>query len=333
MAKYEVITVGGATLDIAFFSSAGRVIENRQNLLAPRLLAFEYGAKMPVDKFYQTYGGGASNAAVNLAGLGLKVSALVCVGQDNNGHLAAANLREHQVKTELLQSSANADTSFSFIIINRRSRERIIFSYRGATQELKLRQADLRALNASQYVYLSSLSGDYWLDNLKVVFSAHRPLIAWNPGEVQLRYGADKLRPFLKHCYLFCLNRDEAVEFLKSSSKYKRSPRSFMSDIRNLLTAIKSFGPQIVLITAGTDGAYAYDGSNYYRQKIIKGQKRLDATGVGDAFNSTVLFGLIRYQDLAKAMKLAVYNTAKLVAHIGAQKGLITAKDLKKIKL
>ncbi|HNX11166.1 MAG TPA: PfkB family carbohydrate kinase [bacterium] len=333
MAKYDVVSVGGATLDIAFLSTAGRVINNKQNLLASRLLAFEYGAKMEVEKFYQTYGGGAANAAVNLAGLGLKVSALICVGQDDNGHKIAANFRQHKVKIDLLQSSSQEDTSFSFIIINRHSRERVIFSYRGANHALRLRQADWKALNSSRYIYVSSLSGENWQDNLKVIFSTRQPKIVWNPGEVQLHLGADKLKPFLKNTYLFCLNRDEAMELVKSSRKYQRARKSFMNNVHNLLVAIKSFGPELVLITDGTAGAYAFDGKKYYHQPIIKTQKRLDSTGVGDAFNSTVIFGLDKYQDLAKAMKLGVYNTASLVSEIGAQNGLLEAKDLKKIKI
>jgi len=333
MSKYDVISVGGATLDIAFLSAAGRVIENKKEILASRLLAFEYGAKMEVEQFYQTFGGGAANAAVNLAGLGLKTAALVCLGQDDNGHKVAANFRRLQVKTDLLQSESKEGTGFSFIIINAHSKERIIFSYRGANHNLRLRQLDWRALNNSQYIYVSSLSGEYWLENLKVIFSTRKAKIVWNPGETQLSAGAEKLKPFLKNCYLLCVNRDEALELVRSSNKYKRVAKAYVNNVRHLLEAIKSFGPQLVVITDGTGGAYAYDGVKHYHQAIIKAQKRVDTTGVGDAFNSTVLFGLIKYQDLATAMKLAVYNTASLVTEIGAQNGLLQAKDLKHIKI
>lgn len=333
MPKYDVITVGGATEDIAFLSTAGRVVEKPGDLLCPKLLAFPYGAKMEVERFYENYGGGAANTAVNLAGLGLKVAALTRVGKDEHGLKVAANLRAKKVKTDLLQFDSHSGTSFSFIIIGGERRERLIFSHRGANHNLIIGTKELSALRRSSYIYLSSLSGANWRKNLGSVFGVNGVKIVWNPGEAQLHAGADKLAPYLKKTYLFCLNKDEALELVRGSRRFKRAPKSSLKNIRHLLSILKEYGPEVVVITDGANGAHAYDGQKYYRQGIIRSHPLVDTTGVGDAFHSTLLFGLKKYDDLEKAMKLGMYNTAALVKSIGAQNGLLNKNDLPRIKI
>jgi len=85
--KYDFVTIGGATRDIAFFTDEGVLIRNKENPfnMRQKLLAFEYGAKIRIDEFINLFGGGASNAAVNLVGLGFKTAAIVEVGDDENG--------------------------------------------------------------------------------------------------------------------------------------------------------------------------------------------------------------------------------------------------------
>ena len=50
--KYDIITIGGATEDITFYTSEGVLINNKKDLTNQKLLAFEYGAKVKIDKFF-----------------------------------------------------------------------------------------------------------------------------------------------------------------------------------------------------------------------------------------------------------------------------------------
>jgi len=50
--KYQIITIGGATRDITFFTKEGILIDNHRDVLRQKLLAFEYGAKIRVDRFH-----------------------------------------------------------------------------------------------------------------------------------------------------------------------------------------------------------------------------------------------------------------------------------------
>ncbi|PIT94258.1 hypothetical protein COT98_04570 [Candidatus Falkowbacteria bacterium CG10_big_fil_rev_8_21_14_0_10_39_9] len=331
--KYDVITIGGGTEDFSFYTHAGLVLRSKKDVLHQKLIAFEYGAKIGIDRVYSTFGGGAANTAVNLSGLGFKTAAVLCVGGDERGRNVVDNLKQCKVATDLVEIAKNNTTGFSFIVINK-SNERIIFSHRGANTELRIRAKILAALKQSKWVYIASLSGLYWQEDLRDIFSVARAKKVWNPGEAQLSGGLKKISKFLKQTDVFCVNREEAIELVLSTGKYRANDFKFLNNIKNLLKIIKSFGPLMVVITSGKKGADFYDGFSFYHQNIISNQKRLDATGVGDAFHSSFLAGIELYNgDIKRAMLLGVYNTAAVVSGIGAQNGLLLKSDLKKYKI
>jgi len=330
---YDFIAVGGATRDISFFTDQGLLLDNRRDLLRQTLLAFEYGAKIRVDKFYYTYGGGAANAAVNLANFGFKSACLAAVGADENGRAIIKNLKSRGVSTKLLKVLNDQDSGFSFILIS--EGERIIFTERGANGLLAINNSDLKILANTKNIYLSSLSGN-WLDILKKVFTVaqkNKIKVSWNPSEAQYASGLKKLAPFLKNTYMFSVNKDEAIELALISAGKKKLTRAFLDDERNLLKIIQSFGPRIAMVTSGAAGAYVYDGQEFYHQPILKEKKHIDTTGVGDLFNSTFAAGLELFKgDIKKALYLGARNTASKITHLGAQNGLIKFDRKKEIK-
>ncbi|MFA5754380.1 MAG: carbohydrate kinase family protein [Patescibacteria group bacterium] len=326
--KEKFVTIGGATRDISFFTDQGVLIKNSRDLTRQELLAFEYGAKIRVDEFHYSYGGGAANAAVCLAGLGLKTACLTTVGGDENGRAIIDNLRQRKVATDLIKVREDEASSLSFILIAPAG-ERIIFGDRGVSHKLDIDRAQLAILRRSPNIYLASLAGN-WERELKKIFSIvsrKGPKIYWNPGSAQLAGGLKKLAPFLKKTEVFALNKDEAIELVLSSPEYRALDPIFLNRTDNLLKAIHSFGPKIVVITLGAKGVRAYDGQKIYYHAVLKEKKRVDTTGVGDVFNSSFAAGLIRYDgDIDKALLLGLRNTASKVAHLGAQNGLIKLK-------
>jgi len=327
---YEFITIGGVTRDVSFFTDQGTLIENPQDILRQQLLAFEYGAKIRVKAFHYDYGGGAANTAVNFANFGFKVACLSAVGGDDNSKAIMKNFQERGVDSSLIKKIPEKNSGSSFIVISKTG-ERIIFTERGANNFLKISPSDEKVLKNTKNIYISSLSGD-WMPILKKVFSLARKQgikISWNPSEAQYSAGFKKLSPFLRDTFIFSVNKDEAIELALSAlrAKGKKIDHSFLNDEKNLLKIIKDYGPQIVVITAGSQGAYAYDGSKVYYQPVYKEKKRVDTTGVGDIFNSTFSAGLEIYKgDIQKALLLSARNTASKIAHLGAQNGLLKIK-------
>ncbi|MCK4554660.1 hypothetical protein KAU19_06930, partial [Candidatus Parcubacteria bacterium] len=331
--KYDVITIGGATEDITFYTKKGILIDNKKDILRQKLLAFEYGAKIQIDKAYSTFGGGAANTAVCLSHLGFNVASLVAIGDDGRGELIERNLKKHGVDISLAQKIKDIESGFSFLLVGQ-SNEHIVFSNRAANTKLRITEEDLENLKYTNWIYITSLSGN-WREVLESVFSVQGIKVAWNPGHIQLHLGVRVIGKYFKKTKVLIINKDEAIELVMSDEQYKNTrlrqgyggqeSRKFLNNIKNLLTIIKSWGPEIVVITNGKYGADAYDGNKFYHQDILQEKKREDTTGVGDAFGSTFIAGLELYNgNIKKAMQLSVKNTASVIGKQGAQNGLLT---------
>lgn len=319
--KYDFITLGGAVEDITIFTSEALVIDNKKDILRQKLMAFEYGAKLQVDHAFSTFGGGAANAAVNLAGLGFSVASFVALGDDIRAQAVLDNFQKKNVDTRLIQRIKNCDTGFSFLVAASDS-EHVAFSNRAASSQLSIGTQDLKSLKNTDWIYITSLSGK-WRDILKKAFSLGVK-IAWNPGQTQLDAGFGSLRNYLKKTTVFSLNKDEAIQLVISNSNYKDKDNRFLNNVRNLLKVIKSFGPKIVVVTNGKHGADAYDGETFYHQDILKEKKRVDTTGVGDAFASTFVAGLNIFDgDIQRSMLAGCRQTASVIGEQGAQNGLL----------
>ena len=327
--KFDFITIGGATEDITFYTKEGELLDNKKDILRQKLLAFEYGAKIKVDKAYSTYGGGAANTAVNLSKLGFRVASLVAVGDDLRGEGIIRNLKKHGVNPKYIKRIKTAESGFSFLLVGP-SNEHIVFSNRAANNQLSITNSELRILKNVRWIYMTSLSGK-WKAVLDQVFSLKKTKISWNPGHIQLNAGFNAIGKYLQKTTVLIVNKDEAIELAISDKRLKNKDNRFLNNTKNLLKIIKSWGPEIVIITRGQKGADAYDGEKFYHQDILKEKRRLDTTGVGDAFGSTFTAGLRIFKgDIQKAMHLGVKNTASVIGQQGAQNGLLTRKEILK---
>ncbi len=326
--KFDFITIGGTTEDITLYTNEAVMIDNKDDILSQQLMAFEYGAKLQIDKAYSSFGGGASNAAVCLSRLGFKVASLITIGDDNRGKDIVVNFKKHKVNTSLIQKIVGEQTGFTFFIVGR-DKEHVGFSNRAANKKLQITDKELKKINNTKWIYMTSLSGK-WQSVLNQVFKT-KANIAWNPGHIQLHAGFKAIGKYLKKTQMLTVNKDEAIELIVTNPKYRNKDNRFLNNTKNLLKVIYEYGPKIVVITNGKYGADAYDGKDFYHQDIIKEKKRLDTTGVGDAFGSTFTAGLEIYKgDIKKAMQLSVKNTASVIVEQGAQNGLITKKDIVK---
>ena len=325
--KYDYIAIGGATEDITFYTREGVLIDNKDNLLSQKLFAFEYGAKIKIDRSYTSFGGGAANAAVCFSRLGFKSACLASIGQDLRGQLILKNFTSQGVDISLMQKTKKAETGFSFLLVGP-DNEHICFSNRAANNELQITNRELPIMNNAAWIYLTSLSGG-WAESLNKIFSVKNAKIAWNPGHRQIISGLKALGKFLRRTGCLIVNMDEAVEIVMSDKKYKNLGPKFLNNIKNLLSALSSYGPEIAVITKGADGAEARANGKNYSQPIIKEQRRVDTTGVGDAFGSSFIAGLKLYdQDIKKALHLAARNSAAEISQQGAQNGLMMKDDL-----
>jgi sugar/nucleoside kinase (ribokinase family) len=328
---YDVITVGGATEDINFHVNNYHLIDNNQNAAGNKLFAFDYGTKVNIEKVDMSFGGGAANAAVSFASLGLRTACLTACGDDDRGRKIIANFKARGVSTDLVQKVSKEISGFSFIVIGAKN-EHVAFSHRAANSKLSITSSIISKLARAKWLFVTSFSGSWKADFDQLFSLADRLKIAWNPGEDQLADGFSGLSKYLKQTTVLTFNKDEAVKLVVSHRDYKYKSYDFLVDSQNLLRAIHAWGPKIVVITNGEKGADAYDGQNFYHQNIIKPKAKADTTGLGDAFGSAFIASLqLLGHDITTALAVAAHNSSSVLAKQGAQNGVLTKADFARL--
>jgi len=322
--KFDIVTIGGVVQDITFYTSEGMILDNpRKDPECLKLLAFEYGAKIKIDEANFSFGGGSQNAAVSFSRLGFKAASIATVGNDGTGANVIKNLKDNKVNTKFIKIIDDIGTGFSFVLTDRKTSEHVIFSYRGANAKLKVAEKELKRIKP-KWIYMTSLSEDWENGVVKRVFSHKEECgakVAWNPGKIQLEAGFKKLKKYLKNTDVLSLNKDEAIELLSSAGNIKAK------DLACKL--VKFTGCGIAVVTDGRRGAYGCSGQQLYYSPIIK-VKRVDTTGVGDAFFSSFIAGLELYKgDIKKALQLGNLNTSKVIGKVGAENGLMYRESVK----
>lgn len=334
MATFDIVTIGGVVRDITFYTSQGKVIATPDDLTSQKMLAFEYGAKVDAPRAYYGLGGGAANAAIAFARLGLKTAAMVRVGNDQDANDVRLRFKHEQVNADFMQVDQKLRTGFSFIVgLEKREREHVAFVYRGANTNLAVPTKQLNTLK-TQWFYITALSGPRWATTLKSFFQFAKDKktgvkVAWNPGNAQLQAGKRNLEYYLRHTDILLLNKDEAIEIVLSGITVGRRNPGYLNRPLYLLNILKEWGPKVVIITDGTNGAWAHDGAGIHHQKVKAVKKVLDTTGVGDAFGSSFVAGLIATKgNSKKALAWGITNAASVCTQIGAQNGLLTLETL-----
>lgn len=314
----DILTIGGATLDIMLTTDEYDIIDNSQDLKRQKLIAFEYGAKLITKDACMTYGGGAANSAINLSNLDFAVTALVQLGDDSPGRDIKFYLENRGINTDYIIQHKNTFTGTSVIVSASEAHDHVAFVNRGANAFLDISKETLAIINP-QHIYLTSLSGERALDNLIEIFDYIRENnipITWNPGSQQVQMGCEALKRFLQYTTILHVNKDEAIEMLYSSGEET-------DNVEDLLKRLHAEGPRLVTITCGADGAWSYDGEKIYFQSALD-VEHINTTGAGDAFGSTFLAAYIKTGgDIGYALAAGVVNSSEVIKKVGAQHGLV----------
>jgi len=331
--KPVVTCIGSAVLDMTFYTKQGRIIKTPENPTEKQVYAFEYGAKIVSNKLYNTFGGGGLNSAATFSNLGIKPIVLSMVGKDAAGLEMHKWLRQQKITDSLLFFHPSLHTATSFVVTAEADKEaeHVTYYYPGAKQGLVVNRA-LSQKISSVWVYLASLSGTRWQSSIDAIFSqtAKRSIkVAWNPGADELKGGYKILKRYLPLTEVLLLNLDEATELILSAGD-----KTVPANPRLVIKRLYEFGQNVSVITNGSKGAYVYDGKSLLYKSALKVKKVINTNGAGDAFGSGFVAGIIIFKyNLSRALALAVHNSGSVVTQIGAQKGILTYKQIKKINL
>jgi sugar/nucleoside kinase (ribokinase family) len=180
-------------------------------------------------------------------------------------------------------------------------------------------------LPAPKTLYLSSRAetvGDTYYEDL-MSFLEKNPdvFFAFQPGTFQIKARATKLARVYARSNIFFCNKEESARILEKTHL----------SIMERLKGLAALGPDIVVMTDGRNGAYAYDGKSVLKVPMYPDLREpVERTGAGDAFASTVTTALSLGKPLEEALLWGPINSMSVVQKVGAQAGLLTQEELLK---
>ncbi len=312
--RFDVVTIGSATLDVFLRTALARLVETPQGE-TDRFLAFPYGSKCEVEKLVVSSGGGGTNTAVGFARLGLKVAVVARCGWDFAGKIVREEIKTEKVADVLLAQLEGEETDYSTILLGPDG-GRTILVYRGGTR-LQRSLVDFGKLEASWF-YTSSLEGNLDLLVDLTAFAQKKGIkIAANPGRREIEQ-VEKLLKIAKDLEVLLVNREEAAR-LTGLAFDDQQVCAKLFGLLPKVTVVVTEGESGVRVNVPGKGVLTSEG---FRIKMV------DATGAGDGFGCGLVAGLAKGWEWEKALKLGAANGAAVVTQIGAKAGLIREAEI-----
>lgn len=289
-----VLVIGGAGIDIV-----GRLkSELHPGTSNPALIRYSFG-------------GVARNVAENLARLGLRVTLLTAVGEDDAARRMLQGLVDAGVRVEAVLCTPECDTASYLAVLT-------------STGALQFALDDMRIISLltpdyiRQHAHLFEESGLLFIDanlpkdTLRTVMSLARrarlPVCA-DPTSVAL---APRLKPYLSRLFMITPNNREA-EILCGSNMQVNNRRQALEAAKYLVAQ----GVQLAIVTMAEQGlCYATSETSGHIPALRT--EVLDPTGAGDALSAAVIFALLNGIEIDEAMRLGLSAASLTLRYRGA---------------
>jgi len=267
------------------------------------------GQLVLTDHLLLSIGGCASNAAMDLARVGVKVGVVGCVGADVFGRFVIETLDSAGIETSTIRRLAGVGTSGT-LIVNVAGEDRRFIHSVGANGKLSAADIPLDRVRQAKVLYV----GGYLLmpsldaDELAALFRQARAagvttvldVVLPGPGEHW-----SKLARLLPETDVFLPNDDEAAAITGLADPRRQAERFHEAGARTV--AITCGGRGTVLVSDGLRveaGVYPVD--------------YVGATGAGDAFDAGYITGLLEGGDPLRCLEWGSALGASCVRSIGA---------------
>ncbi len=277
------------------------------------------GELVKADDLILSLGGCASNAAVDLAKLGVRAAICGRVGDDAFGRYIGETLQSHGVDVSGLKVDPHRATSQTLIVNVKGQDRRFIHSF-GANKGLTAADLDPLLDEPPRVLYVG---GYLILDGFDPEALAERFARARRHGTITVLDVATpgpsdaylpQLRPVLAETDVFLPNTDEAALILGQTDPLRQA-ESFLE-----------MGARRVVITMGDGGSIAVSDALRIRLGTYP-VDFVDGTGGGDAFDAGYIAGLLDGRDELGCLKLASALGASCVRAIGTTAGIFNRAE------
>lgn len=345
----KALTIGSAMIDTIAIIESSRIERMTMLNAETSFLLLAEGRKTEALEVSTHTGGGAINAAVAMARLGLDVATIAKLGRDQRAETILAALLQEGVSTRWVGRDERAATGAA-VMISSHDRNAAIFTFRGANTLLE--DADLKPdAFAVDLIHVSSLSNQSADRVPRILAEARRTgaFLSTNPGIRQLSSRGGALQDALGDIDLLVVNKIEASALVPALAgrvgeggpplaaddsepptalaRQGLSGGGYHLGLRSFFAALRDAGARYVLVTDGAAGSFLADRE---RIRYCPSAKATVAgtAGAGDAYAATLATFLAEGRPPVEAMRAAALNSASVVAHIDTQSGLMARPAL-----
>jgi sugar/nucleoside kinase (ribokinase family) len=276
------------------------------------------GELILADRLPLSIGGCASNAAVDLARLGVNVGVVGCVGKDFFGRFVSETLADAGVDVRDIRQVEGVETSGT-LIINVAGQDRRFIHTRGANAHLRVEHIPLDRLAEAKVLYVGGYLLMTALDpvELAAVFRRARAagvqtvldIVLPGPGDYW-----DQFEPVLAETDVFLPNTDEAAVITGLDDPVAQAER------------FRAAGARTVVITCGHAGSVLISDRERLRAPVYPVEYR-GGTGSGDAFDAGYIVGLLRGEDATGCLRWGSAVGASCVRSISATESVFTQSE------
>ena len=296
----NVLCVGSITTDI---------------ILKPVDTFPEPGKIQYIDSASMFVGGCASNAAIDLARLGVPTCLSGKVGRDIFGDFVRRTVSEEGVDVSGLVTDDTVQTTASILPVTSDGERSALF-YCGSSSEFTDTYVDDKLLEWADVVFIAGALFTHKLDGEP---AARLMKKAQNMGKYTVMDTAfdptgrwmSAIAPTLPYLDLFMPSYDEA-KFISGKD-----------EVSEMAELFRSYGTKNVIIKCGGDGAYVLEegAEEGYFSPAFK-VTPVDTTGAGDSFCAGFITGLTMGLPFRECARLANAVGAHCVTEIGASTGI-----------
>ncbi len=265
--------------------------------------------------------GGAGNALVAAARLGLPCVALGAVGEDWIGERVLAQLRDEGVDTSAVLVMEDEATTTA-VVLKANASQHVFLGYPGARGPTSLPAAWREALHSAGVVLVDGWAyRQSWPDVIRAGVEAAASAgatVLFDPGPLGPALNLDWRDSILRAARVLLINDDEARALTGESD-----PRASLAILRN-------WGARTVIIKRGAGGCVIADEEKWIECPGYPVQA-VDSIGAGDCFAAAVAWGLLHQQPWEVMGAVANAVGAAKVQKIGSALAAPTRAEVRAI--
>lgn len=294
MKKYDIVGIGGATVD---HLNVVKAFPERDHKVVPEYSSIQGG-------------GQAATAIACAARLGLKTAFIGTVGEGPIGQFAGDTLKQEGVDIQCIIQQEDRAPALSSIIIEKNEGSRTIIADRGNLENIPIKDEMYELIKNSKIVHSDAHFPE---DNLKLIKFALE-------NNVEVCMDAEPHTPnsnkFVNYSDILIVSRS----FVENQ---------YGQDYEKALKDYIDYGAKIAVITLGKYGSIGIKKGEKYCTTVSEYpvEEIVDTTGAGDVFHGAFLYGYLQEWDLEKSMVFANVCSGLKCRKMGGRLGMPTLDE------